>query len=803
MSGKAFLAIFALLASVGVVQAAPSINSIEFTPDSTAWVGDSLTMKANCTDSSAISSVVAQISADSGYTIPNQSLSLSSGLYQAALSPLYLTSPGNYTANFHCVNSLGEQTSQASSFTLSNFTVTVTAASGTLYVGDQLEFDAVVKKNNVEVSSGVSFSVLVDGSSQSPVVTPPYDPSKGWVVYMPAQTSGGTYEYRVIASYDGTSANQSRSVTVSDAVQFNISRIDKLVFKGNDTVTLDITALDRGAKIPLNASNLAINVGSVSAPLQSVAPVGSYFTVTVYAPDMGPGTYTMSATLTHGSYTYLDSETVTYNVPIEGRVTDASGKGISAEFRFKQNDVQKLKVSTGSDGTYSATLPPGDYDIEADFPNANFKMDEAEVDDGFDDEINYYELSSKKVDGLDVAGMHVFEISLKGEDIEIEMKYDEAKVDDESELRVYRCSAWSTSKSTCTTSWREISAFIDTISNEVTVSDSGFAAYAVGNVNSLSMTLRLDDQDYPVAAPVKLSGVVIDKDGNIIGDATVKLDIKGAGIKATATADSNGLFSFDFAAPDAEGNFTASVTVEKSPFEPFTKEARLQVVRQRVFTIVFPDTVKVEPGTELTQNLRVVNTGQSDLVGLRISIEDIPGDYFILPTIERLDKGEERNVPIIFSVPADTPRGTHSATLKIQNAETSREKVFGFTVLEPKVRTESEEPSAFAPVTGLLIGFGSVKPGQLTTSLIYVGIFAACAFTASFMLKRMRTRARHPSFSGSMRGDLSELKSRLTRGRQHQPQNQGGEMWNRPAADLGPHHVTETEYDRERREKRW
>jgi len=803
MKGKTLttiLAIFIMLALSGKVQAAPSINSVEFVPDSTPWVGESLTMRVNCTDSAPISSLVAQISADSGFSIPNQTLSLSSGLYQASLSPLYLTSPGNYTANFYCTNNLGQQTSQASSFMLSNFTISVSAATGTPYVGDQLEFNVIVKKNNVQVISGVDFSVLVDGSSQPPVVTPPYDPSKGWVVYMPAQTSGGNHEYKIIASYDGTSANQSKSVTVLDSIQFNISRIDKLVLKGNDTVTLDITALEKGVKIPLNSSNLAINVGSVSAPIQSVASVGNYFTVTVYAPERSPGTYTMSATLTHGPYTYLDSETVSYNVPIEGRVTDASGKGISAEFRFKQNDVQKLKVNTGSDGTYSATLPPGDYDIEADFPNAKIKMDEAEIDDDFDDEINYYELSSKSLDGLKVAAVHVFEISLKAEDIEIEMKYDESKVDDESELRVYRCSAWSKSKGACTTSWREISAFIDTISNKVTVSDTGFAAYAIGSVNSLSMTLRLDDQDYPVGSPVKLSGVVIDKEGNIVGGATVKLDVKGTGIKETTTADSNGLFSFNFPAPDSEGNFTASVTAEKPPFESFTKEARLQVVRQRTFTIVFPDTIRIEPGVELAQNLKVVNTGQSNLAGLRISIEGIPGDYFVLPTIERLDRGEERNVPIMFSVPVGTPKGTHSATLKIQNIETSREKVFGFTVTEPRVRTESEEPSAFAPVTGFLIGFGSVKPNQLTTSLIYVGIFAACAFTASFFLKRYRMRSRHLSFHGGMRSDLYEIKNRLT-SRHH---DQGGvEMWNRPVSDFGPHHVTETEYDRDRREKRW
>jgi hypothetical protein len=658
-----------------------------------------------------------------------------------------------------------------------------------------LEFDVVVKKNNVEVTSGVVFSVLVDGSPQSPIVTPPYDPLKGWVIYMPAQSNSGTYEYRIIASYDGTSANQSKSVTVSDAIQFSISSIDKLVLENNGTVTLDIVALDRGVKIPLNSSNLAIRVGVVSAPLQSITSVGNHFTVAVFAPDMAPGTYTMSATLTHGSYTYLDTGTVTYNVPIEGRITDASGKGVNADIKFKQNGVQKLKVNTGSDGTYSATLPPGKYDVEAEFPNAKFKIDDVEIDDDFDDEINYYEMGSKKIDGLNVAGMHVFEISLNGKHIEIEMKYDESRVDNESDLHVYRCSAWSTSKSTCTTSWREVSAFIDTISNKVTVSDSGFAAYAIGNVNKLSMTLRLDNQDYTLGEPVKLSGVSIDRDGNIVGDTTVKLDVRGTGIKLTTTADSNGLFSFNFPSPEYEGNFTVYVTNEKPPFEPFTKEVRFQVVKQRVFTIIFPDTIKIESGSELTQNLKVVNTGQSDLEGLKISIEGISGDYSVLPTIEKLKKGEERNVPIVFSVPSGTPKGTHSATLKIQNADVSREKVFGFTVLEPKIRSENKEPSLFVPVTGWLVGFGSVKPSQLTTSLIYVGIFAACAFTASFMLKRMRMRGQKKSFHGTMRSDLYEIKNQLTGRQRNQFQSQIGEMSNVSAT-----YVNHTEQERE---KRW
>lgn len=802
MRAGIFVAFFAaaVLCMAGPSLAAPAINSVSYTPDSSIWVGEALAMSVNCTDSGTVSSVVAQMSGSNGYVIPNHTMSLSSGLYQATVSTLYLTSPGNFSALFHCTNSLGQQTTYASSFTLSNLTLSIASVSpSTIYVGNQIEFDVLVKRNGTELTSGVSFSVLVDGSSVSPVVTPPYDPSKGWVVYMPAQTASGSYAYRIVASYDDTSVNQSSTVQVSNSIQFNITGISSAVLKYNETVSMDVTALDRGVKIPLNSTNFAVKVGSVLAPPSSISSVGDHFSVSVFAPDMSPDTYALVATLTHGSLTYTATQSVSYNVPIEGRITDYAGKGISTEINFRQNDVQKLKVNTDASGSYSSGLVPGDYEVEIKFPEATVLFDEIDIDTDYDDEINYYSIDSKKVDGLEVAAVHVFEISLGGGTAEMTLRYDEGEVADEGELKVYRCGSWNKVKNTCMSQWKEVSAFIDTVANEVEIDDSTTSAYAVGILNRLSMNVRLDDQDYPVGSKVKVSGVVVDKDGNTVGDGTVTVAVKGTGVSASTKVDPTGVFSMEFAAPGSEGNFTVVITASKDPFEPFSREARLEVVRNRVFTTVFPDTVKIEAGSEVSQNLRVVNTGQTDLSGLKISMSGIPGDYFVLPDVGGLRVGEERNIPITFSVPAGTEPGTHSVTMKIENAQVSREKVFGFTVAQPRDRTETD---ANTPITGLLIGFGSIKESQITTSLTYMIVFAACAFSASFLLKRMRLRGRHQN--GEVRSALLDLKNQMSNRKQDPPPHQhSGAMWDGPQGGQAPRHPTETDPDKDRRERKW
>jgi hypothetical protein len=743
-----FISLFALGAILLLmpVFASPVINNITFNLSNNItfnlfaniWTGESPTLLVNCTDDENynITNVYAQIIGKDGYRIPDKNLNNTTqdGLYTTPIESLYLNKPNVFSVNVFCVNNLANQTNQTTNFTVSNFSTSIAAINpSTIYLGDLIEIDISVKRNFDEpITSNVSFNLSLDNQTKIPKVPPSYEPSKGWIIYLDSPSSSGTYTLKITTFYDRVNDTKTASLTINDQIQFAITNIDKTWVKPGDAVNLQIQAFDRGNKISINTNNLAVQVGSVQATITSITPVNNYYNVVVQMPDVPSGSYALTALLSYNNYTNTSSKTVYYIIPVSGKIVDENGKGTAAQIFFLSNNVEKLRLNTDSNGAYSGNLPPGTYDIKVVFPQSVLYLNDVSVS-SFEDPIKYYYLTSADIPGLSLAGVYVYETTLSYSRASMEMTYDERNVLNENLIKVYRCEDWNTGKKTCYSSWSEIVAYTDTKRNIVYVNNTGLSAYAVGTLKSLSPVFNLNKEKFYLKDLVSIRGVVSDDYGNAVNNVSIRVYVKGTSIDKKIFSDSNGVFLIEFLSPEKEGNYSLVLSAEKYPYLSFNSSMNFEVVRSREISIVFPDTVKIEQGGSFTQDFTLVNTGQSDITGLNISLDGIPSWYYSLtPFIQKLNASEEKKLSIYFSIPSNASSGTSSATLKVFNDEVSKEKIFGFTIVGKNQTIVSP-----APATGL---FGKIVLPQITPEPVYILIFAAIAFSLAFILKRRKVK---------------------------------------------------------------
>ena len=745
---KILLAIVFILALTKAVLASPVINSVTFEPSSSLWVGESLGVKVNCTDElNSISSVKLSAIGEDGYTIPTKDLTFQSGVYTTTIESLYLSYPNKFSVNITCTNNNSESVSQTQAFEVSSFTTTISSiVPSTVYLGDLIEVDVVVKRNNEQISSGVSFMIKLNDSVVQPKVQPPYDPSKGWIIYLDAPNVSGQYSLSITTSYGRVSDTKTASLTVNEPVLFSITGIDKTLVKPNDTITLQLKALDRGNIIPLTSSNVEIQVGSTKAEIKAITPVSNYYNLAVIAPTVYPDSYKLTAYLYYKNYTYSDSTTISYIVPVSGKITDESGKGVSVELKFLSGSTEKLRLYTDSSGAYSGYLSPGTYDLQITFPQSVLYLNSMSIRT-FEDPIRYYYSTSVDIPGINLVGLYVYEVALPYSQATIEMKYDERNVLDESMIKLYKCEKWNNGKKVCYGSWEEVTDTVDAVRNLVSVTTSSLSAYALGTLKQLSVDFSLNKESFYLKDLIRIKGVVLDENRNAVSNATVSISLKGTSINATTTTDSNGIFQAEFIGPEAEGLHTLLLKAEKYPYISFNTSKELKFERSQEFSIVFPDTVRAAAGENLTQELDLINTGQSDLYGLQIFITGVPTSYYrIENALEDLKVGETKKIKIYFSIPSDANQTTLSASLTVFNDQVKKEKTFGFTVLASN-KTVSQP-------TGIT---GRVVLPEIDWNVVFIILFALASFSLAFILKRRKvSRGRE-----EVRSLLFDLKNRL------------------------------------------
>lgn len=708
------------------VNALPSLD-VSLAPTE-LWLGDSLGIEATCTDS-MVNNVYADIEGP-GISIPSLDyLTVNNNTYTFTIPGSYFDRTGTYTAVVFCE---GNGTVNASeSFAVSELTGELAIVSDS-YSGGMLEIHVSPKKNNVILVSDVSFSVEIDGTPQEFSIPPVYDSSKGWVLRLESP-SPGTHILSAEVSFQDKTLVLSEEIKTKPPIEFEIVSFTNSVQPG-ENITIALKALDRGSAIELDENDLLIRIDSTTADILGIIKRTNEVEVKIEAPDLSPGEHIIEAEMVYNSITYSSSREMNYITVISGKLLDAEGKAVNAQFRFFQEGSEKLKLNTLSDGSFSGEIVPGTYDVDMEFTRARIKLEDAKIDE-FEDAIKYLYKPSTEVEGFVMSGVYIINILWNFDEADVTLSYEDI-FDDESLLRVFKCSNWNSAKNECNAKWAKLIPTVDADSNIVKFTTGSFSTFIVGFEDEAELSLKFDKEKYAKKDLVKITGSTSGKQG-MISEVDVRLKLDGVGV-AALTSNANGIFSAEFIAPEKEGNYTLTATATKSPYGTYNKTYTIEVISVPSTSIIFPSTIKIVKGKNITEDIKIVNTGQSLLTDVQLSL-DMDDRYYSIPAHESsIETGEEMHVPVTFFSYSNDELTTLSAAVIFKSNEIEKEKIFGFTIME---NTAIETTGSVTSGPMFQFDFASVN-----TNIVYLIIFAIAAFSVAFLMKKRKMRSWQASY---------------------------------------------------------
>jgi hypothetical protein len=739
---KYIIILLFLILAQRTASALPVIDNVSTSPQS-LWLGESPIISLNCFDNEnkTITSVYANTSGP-GIILPRldfTGVNPFTGNYNQFKT--YLNRVGNYNVIISCNNNESQSTTFSTSFTISKLTGLISYIDSIGYIGDEIEIDFLVKKDDVILSSGVSFNITLNDQIKQLKVPTAYDLSKGWVLKLDSPSTEGTYNVKVYAYYDRANASNSSSISIMKRIDFGVVSLSKNWVNGNENITLSLKAKDMGNIIDVNKNNLNIQIASTSVNILSIDRSGDLYNVRITVPSLSAGTYELRSTLSYESSSYSDTKSIDYIVEVNGKIVDSNNKGISTQIKFFSGNVEKLRLSTDGTGYYSSSIPPGTYDVQIIFPQSTLYLDYVSISN-FNDPVKYFYSNEDLVSGIRSAGLFGYEVALDYDEANIEMNYNEKNLFDETQLTIFKCSNWNSGRKTCNDNWFEVYGDFDTVRNLAKLNLTSLSAFVVGERKAINVNFNLDSERYYTESIVKIIGLVKDLDGSNVNNATVKMYVKNTEIKINTSSDNNGVFSIEFKAPKNEGNYTLVLSAEKSPYISFSGSKNFDVIKSRTVEILIPDTIKLKQGQSFTQEVSIVNTGQANLLNLNISLTGIPTNYFNLTNfIGRLNENEENKIFIYFSIPENAEKKTYGATLEVSNSEIKQERVFGFTVVDKNETIDIQSTPA-----------GRFILPKLDSNSVYIIVFAVAVFSIAIFLKKMKIKK-------SKRSDIKDFLS--------------------------------------------
>jgi len=745
---KYIIILLFLILAQRTASALPVIDNVSTSPQS-LWLGESPIISLNCFDNEnkTITSVYANTSGP-GIILPRldfTGVNPFTGNYNQFKT--YLDRVGNYDVIISCNNNESQSTPFSTSFTISKLTGLISFIDSIGYIGDEIEIDFLVKKDDVVLSSGVSFNITLNDQIKQLKVPPAYDLSKGWVLKLDSPSTEGTYNVKVYAYYNRTNVSNSSSINVMKRIDFGVVSLSKNWVNGNENITLSLKAKDMGNIIDVNKNNLNIQIASTSVSILSIDRSGDLYNVRITVPSLSAGTYELRSTLSYESSSYSDTKSIDYIVEVNGKIVDSNNKGISTQIKFFSGNVEKLRLSTDSTGYYSSSIPPGTYDVQVVFPQSTLYLDYVSISN-FNDPVKYFYSNEDLVSGIRSAGLFGYEVALDYDEANIEMNYNEKNLFDETQLTIFKCSNWNSGRKTCNDNWFEVYGDFDTVRNLAKLNLTSLSAFVVGERKAINVNFNLDSERYYTESVVKIIGLVKDLDGSNVNNVTVKMYVKNTEIKINTSSDNNGVFSIEFKAPKNEGNYTLVLSAEKSPYISFSGSKNFDVIKSRTVEILIPDTIKLKQGQSFTQEVSIVNTGQANLLNLNISLTGIPTNYFNLTNfIGRLNENEENKIFIYFSIPENAEKKTYGATLEVSNSEIKQERVFGFTVVDKNETIDIQSTPA-----------GRFILPKLDSNSVYIIVFAVAVFSIAIFLKKMKIKK---SKRNDVKDFLSDVKDSL------------------------------------------
>jgi hypothetical protein len=726
MRTKLLFILFIILSFFYSVKAIPIISNVKIEPDN-PWLGENVLVSCDCSDENYnISNAYVDINGPN-ITISGWNLDRVNNTYSDTIDHSYLYRTGRYDINFYCVNNISENVTETRTFTVSNLTSIINSITPSpAYIDDMIEIDVFVKKDGINLNSGINFNITLNGENKNLKQTPPiYDSIKGWVLKIDAPSNTGTFNLGVTAEYKGSTTVVSNMIEVKQPLEFDLISIDKTWVKPNDNVTFTFRAKFKGNAIELRDEYLNFLINSVDSNILEIYRSGEYSYVKISLPNLAPGSYDLTIRFTYMDFIKDISKKINYVVPISGSIMDSNSKPVYMQLKFLSNETQTT-VITDSSGSYSGNIPPGIYDVELTFLNSKLTLARVTINE-FNNPIKYDNPSLEvNLPGIGVGGVYVYEIALTYSNAYLEMTYDDSKILDETRMTMYKCDNWNFGRKLCNSDWKTVTGEIDTVRNIVKINTTGLSAFLIGYKKDMFLDFDTDKNEYTLKDIIRITGITQDEDSKPVPDVQITASILNTQITATTKSDKSGVFSLEFQGPDEEGDFTVLVKGEKLPFTSLNKSSTIKIFRSERISILIPESIKVNQGESSSMFVSIINTGQKDYSSLTLSLSGIPVGYYSMPSdIQELKVGEEKKISIDFQIPDNASISSHTGKLKIDYNNNSLEEQFILSISSKENKTESVSASEgfkFPSFTGKII-LPDFKLDVLSVTFVVILVF--------------------------------------------------------------------------------
>jgi len=157
------IVILSLILLLNISKAIPIISNISVNPNS-LWLGESANISLNCMDdlNNTINKVYLNASGPDIFISDWNMNNLGNNNYSLEIDESYLYKTGDYQVNVYCENNLKEIGIETISFKISQLTSEISKISpDPAYLGDEIEINAFVKKDEAKLSSRINFTVKI------------------------------------------------------------------------------------------------------------------------------------------------------------------------------------------------------------------------------------------------------------------------------------------------------------------------------------------------------------------------------------------------------------------------------------------------------------------------------------------------------------------------------------------------------------------------------------------------------------------------------------------------------------------
>jgi hypothetical protein len=654
------------------------------------------------------------------------------------------------TFEAYCTND--SVSSGAVSFNVSSLVLETSCPS--VYSDEEVHLRArVFKKTSVleEIkASGLEFRLYLDGTQV--YTSAPYYLDDWHIDTVNASLSGRNYTLRLEAIYTGKSNYTETALEVKPALEFSVTGINPSSVRGGENMTANLLAEYHDANI-LSSANINVTING-----QAVDFIRTTTGLTFQTPPLSPGTYGLVINLGRGSLSRTETRQLDYVIPVHGEVKDADNKGVTGTLKFSKTSY--TKVISVTNGVYSDTVPAGTYEVEATFTKFRARFTGVPITSEVANLLRFDSFQNT-MGGLRVVGGYALEFSQPFQRVYIEAEYDAQKITDETELEVYKCGNWNIDARKCNGNWARIASDVNAVSNKASFEVDSLSGFVLGEMSELAVSAAIDRSEYYFGQAIKLSGVVKDKNNNVVPDAVVTYYI--GSLTGTLTSDGGGLFSADITVPRSEGKSVMIINASKTFYQPAGALMELTILKRNELGLVFPESPEVKEGETSEIEIKLSNSGDTTLTDVKVTLSGLPGGSDYSPkTISSLLSGEEKTVKILLN-PGPEDKKVYTVTVSLAASEASYSDSFVLTVKRAIVQnnvneTENQTLTTRVPDFSAITAYFAANG----TAIMNLGSVAASALVIIFLgIRAGSGRGRNPMARSSILSVLEAIKKEV------------------------------------------